>query len=242
MKKIFILGIVLFYTFALSAQDSYIGINLGSSLPQGDFADTTDLFSNGFTLPGFSIQFDGIYYPMQVLGFGGMLGFGSLYTDYDRSLANLKEYIENHPNLPGIVIPGDSDTDYTTGFWNYVNLLAGPELSAPIGRFQIGIRAMGGLSMIFSPKRKFSYENSFDKVNIVSRGASLSLAYLYGGSIMFKLSPGSSIRVAADYFSSNADYDMEIDVESVLGQLNEIKEGSVNIETIQLSLGLSYYF
>lgn len=242
MKKIFVVIMALFLVADMFAQDSYIGINLGSSFPQGDFADTTNIFSNGFALTGFSIQFDGVYYPIRVLGFGGALGFGSHYTDYDRSLSALKDYIENHPDLPGIVIPGDNDTDYTSGFWNYVNLLAGPELSVPISRFQIGVRAMGGFSMLFSPKREFSYETSFDKVDVVSGSTNLSLAYLYGGSIMFKISPGSSIRAAAEYFRSNVDYDVEIDVESIVGQLNETWEERINIETIHLSLGLSYSF
>lgn len=242
MKKIFVIVITLFFVSSLFAQESYIGINLGSSLPQGDFADTTAIFSNGFALSGFSIQFDGVYYSMRVLGFGGLLGFGSLYTDYDLSLNKLKKYIMNHPDLNGIVIPDDTETDYTSGFWNYVNLMAGPELSAPIGRFQIGIRAMGGFSMLFSPKQEFSYVNSFDRVDVVSGNADLSLAYLYGGSLMFKLSRGSSIRLAAEYFRSNVDYDVEIDIESIMGQLNEVREERISIETIQLSVGLSYTF
>lgn len=242
MKRIFLFFFTLCTLASISGQTSYIGINLGLSFPQTDFASSQDLFSNGYAVSGFSIEFDGIYFPGSVLGFGGMMGFGSYYTLQDKYFDGLSTYLDSHPDNPDLDIPARSEVLFESGFWSVFNLLAGPELAVPFWNFQFGVRAMAGPSVVLAPKKTLSYESGQEKLLVETGGSSLSLSYIYGTSLMYFLNPGTSIRVAADYLIGKSTYDFDAFIETPLGVMEENKSESVKINSLQVSVGLSYSF
>lgn len=242
MKRIFLLIFTLCFLASINGQTSYIGINLGLSIPGTDFVGSQDLFSDGYAVSGFSIEFDGIYFPGSVLGIGGMMGFGSYYTLQDNYFNGLSTYLESHPDNPGFDIPDRSEVLFESGFWSVFNLLAGPELSVPFWNFQFGVRAMAGPSVVLAPQKTLSYESGQEKLMVETGGTSLSLSYIYGTSLMYFMNPGTSIRIAADYLTGKSSYDFDAFIETPLGVLEENRSESVKINSLQVSVGLSYSF
>lgn len=242
MKRTLLIVLVLFALSTVNGQNSYIGINLGLSMPGTEFAGSQDLFSDGFAVSGFSIEFDGIYFPGSIFGIGGIIGFGSYYTLQDQYYNSARDYLESHPDNPEFELPDRSEVLFESGFWNIINFMAGPELAVPFWNFQFGVRAMGGPSVIITPKRTISYETTLENMLVKTGGTDISLSYMYGASLMYFLSEGTSIRITADYLSSKGSYNFNASIETPLGELYEETDESVNINTLQLSVGLSYAF
>ncbi len=242
MKRTLLIILALSTLLSVSGQNSYIGINLGLSIPGTEFAGSENLFSDGFAVSGFSIEFDGIYFPGSIIGIGGMMGFGSYYTLQDQYYNNAVDYLESHADNPEFQFPDRSEVLFESGFWNIINLMAGPELAVPFWDFQFGIRAMGGPSFIITPKKTISYESTYENMLVEARGTDISLSYMYGASLMYFLSPGTSIRIAADYLSGKSNYNFNAFIETPLGELDEETTNSVKINTMQLFVGLSYAF
>lgn len=242
MKRILIILFTLSVMSSINGQNSYLGINLGLSIPGTEFAGSQDLFSDGFAVSGFSIEFDGIYFPGSVFGFGAMMGFGSYYTLQDKYFDRLVSYLDSHSDNPGFDIPDRSEVLFESGFWSIFNLLAGPELSVPIRNFQFGVRAMAGPTVILAPGKIVSYESGLEKMLVETGGTDLSFSYIYGTSLMYFMSPGTSIRVAADYLTGVSDYNFEAFIETPLGVLEENRSERIKIKTLQMSVGLSYAF
>ena len=242
MKKTLLFIVSVLFLLNINAQESYIGINLGMSIPGSDFSGREELFDHGYAVSGFSIEFDGIYFPGSIFGVGGMLGFGSYYTQQDPYFDDIRSYLEAHPDNPGFSFPARNEVNYESGFWNIINIMAGPELAVPFWNFQFGVRAMGGPSIIISPKKNMTYDDALQQLDIESKGANLSLSYIYGASLMYFLSPGTSLRITADYYSGKGKNTIDSFIETPIGTLEEEREASVNINTLQLSLGLSYAF
>jgi len=243
MKKFSIIIIFVLGTVNAKAQDSYIGFSLGTSIPQGEFAQNVDIFSDGYAIPGFTVSFEGFYYPISLVGVGGTLGFGSVYAERDVYLGHLLDYIETQAVVPVLSqVPLPEETNFESGFWNYVNLMLGPELSVPFGPFQAGIRALGGLNMSFYPKRDLSYTEGLDDIMAVAKGPSANLVYSYGGSILYQSRSGTGIKLSADYFNSSAAYDFELTKITDTETYRDAREEEIEMEAISVTLGFFYVF
>jgi hypothetical protein len=242
MKRVAIIAIMFLIASGASSQEGFIGINLGSSIPKTDFGATNSLFGNGHALSGFSIEFDGTYLPVTFAGVGGALGFGSLITDSDGYLDNLVGYLDNHSELGTLNTPDADQFTTSASFWNYLNLLAGPELSAKIGQFRAGVRVMGGVSMVLSPKREYLYEDGLDKIGVTTGGNDLSLLYMYGGNLIYITGSGTAFKISAEYFHTRADYNFNMDVDSPIVTYSENLKKSLDIQYLIVSVGLSYSF
>lgn len=243
MKKFFVIIILAFGIISAKSQDSYIGFSLGTGIPQGEFAENEDIFSDGYAIPGFAVSFEGFYYPISIVGIGGSLGFGSVYAERDVYLGHLLDHIETQTQVPVLSqVPPANETSFESGFWNYVNLMLGPEISVPFGPFQAGIRALGGLNMSFYPKRDMSYAEGLDDITAIAKGISANFAYSYGGSILYQSRPGTGFKLSADYFSSSASYDFELTNNTDLETYTDLREEEIEMEAISVSLGFFYVF
>ncbi|MCF8222448.1 MAG: hypothetical protein K9J25_04820 [Bacteroidales bacterium] len=243
MKKFLIVIILALVTVSAKSQDSYIGFSLGTSIPQGKFAQNVDIFNDGYAIPGFTVSFEGFYYPISLVGVGGTLGFGSVYAERDVYLGHLLDYIETQTVVPVLSqVPLPEETNFESGFWNYVNLMLGPELSVPFGPFQAGVRALGGLNMSFYPKRDLSYTEGLDDIMAIAKGTSANLVYSYGGSILYQSRSGTGIKLSADYFNSSAAYDFELTKITDLETYKDTREEEVEMEAISVTLGFFYVF
>lgn len=242
MKVFRNIAILLFLPVAVLAQDSYLSIGLGSAMPQGEFKSTENITGSGYAFSGFAIEIDGTYFPGSIFGISGMLGFGSFYTDQDAYIDNLERSIISGGNLPGFAWPPDEAIDYNAGFWNYINFLAGPELSVSFWRLQLGLKGMGGVSVLISPKREIEYSGSVDNFSASTKGSDLSLSYLYGGSMMYILRSGSALRLSVDYLNTRADYKYSFSAETPQNDYTEGATYTTAIESLQLLIGLTYKF
>ena len=146
MKRYLISPFILLLVINLAAQDSYFGINLGTSIPRNDFSASSSISTSGFAQNGFSIQFDGMFFPGSILGVGGLIGFGSIYPDGDGYLTSFMDYISQNPSFTGFNLPDRENYDISNGFWNYFNLMVGqlgPHLkSCLLGKIESGESAM----------------------------------------------------------------------------------------------------
>ncbi len=98
MKRIIVAIVLVLLIISVNAQKSYLGINLGTSIPGTDMSGNDELLNKGFAVRGFSIEFDGVYFPGSVIGVGAMLGFGSYYTQQDAYFDNIGDYINGKRN------------------------------------------------------------------------------------------------------------------------------------------------
>lgn len=242
MKKATLIVILLSAVISASSQDGLIGINLGISLPKSDFGSTTSLFSSGHALSGFSIEFDGSYFPVSFAGAGGVLGFGSLITNSDSYLDNLVNYLNMHSELVNMNIPVREQFSSSAGFWNYVNLLGGPEISARVGQIRAGVRAMGGFSLILCPKREIVYDSGTDMIKATSGGNDISLIYMYGANITYLLGSGTALKLSGEYYNTRADFSFDLEADSPLVSYSESLKEATDIQYLVLSLGFSYSF
>jgi len=242
MKKIIYILLFVLTSVSVLAQDSYLSIGLGAALPQSDFATDNTLMESGYALSGFAIEIDGTFFPGSVFGISGMMGFGSFYTKQNEFYNNLTSYVYDRDDLQGFAMPTQDMADYSIGFWNYINFLAGPELSVPFWRVQLGLKVMGGASMLISPKREFNYIHNMDNLNVSTKGNDLSLSYLYGGSLMYKLRSGTALRVSADYLTTKASFNFNFAADTPLSDIDESTKNTIDIQSLQLLVGLSYTF
>lgn len=245
MKKIIIISLLLYLgvIFNAAAQSSYIGFSLGTSIPGASFASGEDLFSDGYAISGFTVDFEGYYYPVRIVGVGGRIGFSSLYAGRDAYLEQLLDYAYNESDIPLTGSPPENEQlNFESGFWNYINLLIGPELSVPFGRFQAGIRAAAGISTVFYPERDLNYEDGSDQLTAFAKGPSLALAYSYGGSLLYRSRGGTGIKLNADYLKTSASYDFELELQSGTETFKESRTERVDIEALSITLGFYYVF
>ncbi|HCC71816.1 MAG TPA: hypothetical protein DEQ09_11800 [Bacteroidales bacterium] len=245
MKRhiIFFLTILTIFTYRAQSQDSYLGFSLGTSIPRSDFSASEDLFSNGYAIPGFTVSFEGIYFPLPVIGVGGVLGFGSLYANSDVYQEDLIDFAYSQSEIPMFGSPPTQDDfGLESGFWNYVNLLVGPELSIPFGRFQAGIRGQAGFTFAFYPTREFYYSEGSNTLDILAKGSSASFAYSYGGSLLYKSRSGTGVKISADYLSTKVSYDLDMDVVNNNVDYNLTRPGNIDIDALSLTLGFFYSF
>ncbi|HDZ41657.1 MAG TPA: hypothetical protein ENH59_08280 [Bacteroidetes bacterium] len=245
MKRNIVILITILFIFSnyARAQESYIGFSLGTSIPGGDFAAAEHLFNNGYAIPGFTVSFEGYYFPLRFIGIGGVLGFGSLYAESDNYLDDLIEYAYTQPGIPVFGSPPlADDIGFESGFWNYINLMAGPELSVPFGRFRAGIRGLAGLTLAFYPKREFYYSEGSNILEINVNGPSAAFTYSYGASLLYKSRAGTGIKVSADYLSSKASYDFNMEVITSANEYNHTRREDVDLEALSITLGFFYVF
>lgn len=224
------------------AQQNYASISFGATIPQGDYAATGDLSSNGYAKTGGAIKFDAGYFPGSYFGIGGSFSFGSNYASRDSLVKDMVSYIEE--NTPGgIDIPDDADILYGTGFWNYINLFIGPHFSIRASqRLYFDFRALGGLSIIRPPDQELRI--SYDGNNIYTRTSHNNVAFglTAGGGIRYNLNTSLALKLSADFVQTKAKNTYTFDLfEGVIDDVPPI-DAEFYIRTLEITAGLAYSF
>jgi len=238
IKTFFFLFLI---TTACYAQKSFMSLTMGSSIPVGSFSETVDIYSDGFAGSNFVINFDGAYFFMPVVGVGGTFSFGSSYGGGE-SLENAlyDDIIEKFPILSVPVDPGYS---FDAGKWNYVNLMAGPQISIPLNNINIDFKALGGLSFIFVPSRDISIELDNGEFQSSTQGDEFNFGYVLGTGVRFGVGRGTGIRLALDYYhskptlvtnnsytSNNIPHDLQDD------------QFEISMNSLHMALGIAFNF
>jgi len=214
---------------------------MGSSIPVGSFSETEDIYSDGFAGSNFVINFDGAYFFMPVVGMGGTFSFGSSYGGGE-SLENAL-YDDIIEKFPILTVPADPDYNFDAGKWNYVNLMAGPQISIPLNNINIDFKALGGLSFIFVPSRDISIELDNGEFQSSTNGDVLNLGYIIGTGVRFGVGRGTGIRLGLDYYhskpalvtnnsytSNNIPHDLQDD------------QFEISMNSLHMALGIAFNF
>lgn len=226
----------------LFAQQNFASISFGATLPQGNYAATGDLSSNGYARNGGAIKFDAAYFPVSYIGIGGSFSFGSNYAMRDSLVSDMVSYIES--NTPGgIDIPEDAEILYGSGFWNYINLFVGPHFSIRASqKLYFDFRGLAGLSVIKPPDQELTI--TYDGNSIYNRTSYNNLAFGFtaGGGIRIMLNSNLALKLSGDFIQTKAKNTYTFDLfQGAAGDIPPI-DAEFYIRTMEITAGLAYSF
>ncbi len=234
----FVWPIIFFLGMPVLAQENFVSISFGASLPQGNYAETGDLAHNGYASTSGAIKFDAGYFPASYIGIGGSFSFGSNYAIKDSLRNDIRSHVET--SLGGLDIP-DSSITYGAGFWNYINLLIGPHFSVrPAERLYLDFRILGGLSVIRPPDQELvvQLEDGSEVYSASSKNA-ISYGFMGGAGLRYKLNDNLALKLEADYTLARAKFDYTFDF---IGQDIPTIESDLWVSALELLVGLAYSF
>jgi len=242
-KAIWILILLLAIgSLQLMAQQNYASISFGVSLPQGDYAATGDLSSNGYANTGGAIKFDAGYFPVSYFGIGGSFSFGSNYAKRDSLVNDMISYIEN--NSSGIPdIPDEAEILYGSGFWNYINLHIGPHFSIRASQqLYFDIRFLCGLSIIRPPDQELRITYDGNEIYTQTSHNSAAFGWTAGGGIRYKFNEKLALKLSADYVQTMAKNTYTFDL--FAGVVDDVPpiDAEFYIRAVEITAGLAYSF
>ena len=243
MKKPIFLLLLITISFLSIAQNGYISLSMGGTIPVGDFESTADASTTGYAGSGFTLNIEGKYSFKPILGIGGTLNYGMNSTDEDALEEDWLEYVKNL--YPDSNIPDDANIQFTTNAWNYVNLMAGPVLSIPVSRLLFEFKAQAGVSFITPPKRELyiTYDNDNNEMYHNSSGHNTTFGYLLGACILFQANEDYGIKLGADYFGSKAKLTIESQVDDGMGGTEPHYDlWEVPVTAFHVTVGIAYFF
>jgi opacity protein-like surface antigen len=244
MRKTIGIILILLVTGSITvlAQQNFASISFGASLPQGDYATTGDISSNGYARTGGAIKFDAGYFPVSYFGIGASFSFGSNYALRDSLVKDMVSYIEE--NTPGGVdIPEDAEILYGSGFWNYFNLFIGPHFSIrATQKLYFDFRGLAGLSVIRPPDQELTI--TYDGNSIYNRTSYNNVAFGFtaGGGIRFMLNDNIALKLSGDFVQTKAKNTYTFGLyEGILENIPPV-DAEFFIRTVEITLGLAYSF
>ena len=249
MKKLFtiLFFLLLFGSGTVAAQDeNFLGLSLGAAFPQGTYAEKD--YSNrqsGYANTGFLFTFDGALFPDDYLGIGATVTYGSNNPDKEKYKEDLRnDILGRYPVFEEIA--DDIVLDY--GTWRYLNFHAGPCFTFPIGKLNIDLRALAGLSLVWLPEQSVYIEledgTSFSR-NVENK-ATPTIGFTAGGGLRYALSSGYVLRFITEY--TNAKPTMEVSENFILeletGDDTEFSSNKVDVplKNIHVGIGIAYNF
>jgi len=226
----------------LFAQQNFASISFGASIPQGDYAATGNISSNGYARTGGAIKFDGGYFPTSYFGIGASFSFGSNYALRDSLVKDMVAYIED--NTPGgIEIPEDAEILYGSGFWNYFNLFIGPHFSVrATQKLYFDIRGLAGLSIIRPPDQELTI--TYDGNSIYNRTSYNNVAFGFtaGGGIRIMLNDNIALKLSGDFVQTKAKNTYTFGLyEGIIENIPPV-DAEFFIRSIEVTAGLAYSF
>ena len=243
MRKAFLIILSLFLTgisVQLKAQQNFASISFGASLPQGDYAATGDLSSNGYARTGGAIKFDAGYFPVSYFGIGASFSFGSNYALRDSLSGDIIAYVEENASGP-IDIPEDAEIIYGSGFWNYINLHMGPHFSIRASQsLYFDFRALAGLSVIRAPNQELTIRYDGEYIYTRTSYNNAAFGWTAGGGIRYKFNSNLALKLSVDYVQTKAKNTYTFDL--VQGLDVPPLDAEFHIRVLELTAGLAYSF
>lgn len=239
MKRSIII-FALFFTLGGFAQKSHLGLSMGPTLPLGDFASTGNYLQNGYAKTGFNLAFEANYIPTWYFGIGATLNFANNGVDKETALKDYLEYIDEI-DVPDI--PEDADITFGLGNWSYVNILVGPTLALPTDFFQFNVKALFGASILMPPSGSIEIVYAEQYYTTYNNHQFVSFGYQLGADVIYKMGGSYSLKLGADYFSSNAKYDVNTDIGAAITDREVITaEKNFQVSSTHITIGLAYLF
>lgn len=241
MKKTITLLIPVILGLDLYSQDSFLGLSMGASIPFGEYASSSDPFTDGYAGTNFVLNFDGSYIVVPFVGIGGTFSFGSNYADEESFKETILTGLNDKYNQISFPSIENAEFEINMGRWTYVNLMFGPNISVPLSFIHIDLRALGGISFLTPPEREATITWPGDQISTSQSTQVIHFGYLLGAGLRIARRGTTGIRLAADYYSCNPN--MEITTEHPLIADQEETIGfDLPIHTLNITLGLSFNF
>ncbi|MCK4345390.1 MAG: hypothetical protein KAX05_08895 [Bacteroidales bacterium] len=241
MKRITVFIVFCFFVFTGFGQNGFMSLSMGASVPVGDFAKSGDLYTNGFAGTNFVLNFDGAYFFTTYLGIGGTFSFGSNYGGGENLQNQITKEIPS--KFPELLIPFEPVYNFNIGQWNYVNLMAGPQILVPLYNIGLDFKALGGLSFITSPEREVTLQLTDGEFTSSQENRQLNFGYILGSGLRFGLGRSYSIRLSMDYFYSKTSLEIinAYQTDSTPVDLPNDKY-DLAITSVHAALGITYNF
>lgn len=241
MKKITSLFTLFFIVSISFAQDHYVSLSMGSSIPLGTYSGETSSTTTGYALPSFTLSFDGNYFFAPYLGISATANYGMNGVSEEELKTAVILHLQDL--YPDFTLPPDAEVNFITTQWTYVNLFVGPVVSVPLASFNFQLRAMAGMSFTMPPKRDLSIKFENTNLNHHAEGQSLKFGYLLGAGIMYQPNRNYGLRLGADYFSTNSVIDIEHRYDDGSGGEEIITEKvEMPVTAMHITLGIVSFF
>jgi hypothetical protein len=198
-----------------------------------DFASYTDLSKNGFALSGFTGDYSGGFFTQKKFGIGGNIRYASLSIDENALLELMAAEFPAE-------FPLSEQPSYTTGFWKYVAVLAGPEYTIPRNKANIDLYLMTGINFVLPPEMAVYAVNQDDYYERKTEIKTINLGLEGGCALRYHISEYTSIRFHASWFISTCYGDIIHRME-IQGDLTSDKNAySCIINTLNAGIGIAY--
>jgi opacity protein-like surface antigen len=229
-------------SLTVMAQQNYASISFGAAIPQGNYAATGDLSSNGYARTGGAIKFDAGYFPGSYVGIGGSFSFGSNYAKRDSLMKDIISYIEE--NAAGIIdIPDDAETLYGSGFWNYINLFIGPLFSIRASqKLYIEFRVLGGVSIIRPPNQELTISYDGNYIYTATSYNNVAFGWTAGGGVRYKFNDNLALKLSADFVQTKARNTYTFDLFDGIADDVPPIDAQFSIQSLEITAGLAYSF
>jgi len=239
MKRISAFILFLFFLFNGFGQGGFMSLSMGASVPVGDFAKSENLYKNGFAGTNFVLNFDGAYFFTTYLGIGGTFSFGSNYGGGETLQNRIMEEIPL--KFPELSIP--FDTVFNIGQWNYVNLMAGPQISVLLNNIGLEFKALAGLSFITSPEREVTLQLTDGEFTSSQENRQLNFGYILGSGFRFGVGRSTAIRLSVDYFYSKSSFEIKNSYQAAGTSIDLPNDKyDLAINSMHVALGIAYNF
>jgi len=247
MKKlsiVLLINLFLFPGYIFSQDENFLGLTLGAAFPQGTYAEKD--YSNeiaGYANTGFLFTFDAAMFPDDYLGIGATVTYGSNNPDKEKYKQDLLgDVLNRYPDFGQSV----DQANYDLSTWRYLNFHAGPCLTFPVGRLNIDMRVLAGLSLVWVPGQTLQFEldngDSFSRT--VQDKAAPTVGFTAGGGLRYALKSGYVFRFITEYTNCKPSLEINEEVKIDLEEGSEIitKKVDVPIKNIHVGIGIAYNF
>jgi hypothetical protein len=195
MKNLFI-ALFIFLPFNLAGQGNYMSLSFGGIIPLNNYKAVNDLSKNGYALNGFSGDYSGAFFFGKNTGIAANIKYASNSLNEEALWNSLVEETFNYFN-------DTTGFNYKTGMWNQVAVTIGPQITCPLGNFNLDLYTMAGVTFIFPPKasvyREINNTSYLRKLEINSVSYALDLGF----AVRYHLNEVTSIRFHGSYSISH---------------------------------------
>ncbi len=187
------------------AQENYLDMRLGAGIATGDFA-ASGADSVGFAGNGFTMAFEANYFFLDHMGVVGGLTYGMNFLDD----VALQDYLTQRLQelFPGVVLPEETVTQFTSQQWNNVNLLVGPVITLPVAALRFEVRGLTGISFVMPPAWDLYLSWEDKQFHATSAGQSARFAWMAGAGMLYRNEAGYGLRLGVDYLHTSTRFDV----------------------------------
>jgi hypothetical protein len=232
MRKLFILAVISLAALHSNAQ-TFIGISGGLSVPGGNYSKA-DYYNDksGFAKTGFNIGITGAWFFKK-----SHWGIGGLASLTHFGFKNAKGLAEGYKD--GFDL--DSTTIYIKGSNQAINVLVGPYYDISFGKFNLDLRALGGMVHATLPGNEVYLEDGIGNQLIQKKATATTFGWDGGASLRYAICSHIGILLSVDYFYSKPDFKIDNENRPVNAG-RKVAEYKEPISGLQTNLGVVYTF